>query len=118
MSFWAHVGIEIKRPDLFEKACQQFGLRYEAETNKIFLGIREVGQIEETKEGARLYMDTDEKWSLLARTIGSDGRKLMQEYSKEVIKEHLYEMGGIISSEELQTDGTIRLHINIGEGEI
>lgn len=114
MSFWAHVGIEIKRPDLFEKACQQFNLRYEATTNKIFMASREVGRIEETQEGARLYMDTDKDWSILARTIGSDGRKLMQEYSKEVIKEHLYEMGGIISTEELQADGTIKLHIEVG----
>lgn len=112
MSFWAHVGIEIKRTDLFEKACRQFNLTFR--DSKIYLSDREVGRIENTKEGARLYMDTDKQWSALARTIGSDGRKLMQEYSKEVIKEHLYEMGGIITTEELQADGTIKMHIEVG----
>jgi hypothetical protein len=59
-------------------------------------------------------MDTDRKWSELARQIGEDGGKLVQTYTMGVINEQVSEMGGLITSEEHLEDGSIRLHVAVG----
>lgn len=115
MSFWAHVGVVIKDTDLFERACNKFDILFDKQSFRLLLPTgREVGRLEETESGRRLYMDTDIKWSPLARIIGSSGEKLMQEYSRNVIDRQLFEMGGLITNEEIMADGTIKLHVEVG----
>lgn len=116
MSFWAHVGVTIKDIDMFEKACSRIDILFDKQSLRLLLATgKEVGRLENVDDlGLRLYMDTDVKWSPLARLIGSKGEKLMQDYSREVINQQLYEMGGLVTNEELMADGTIKLHVEVG----
>jgi len=115
MSFWAYVGPEIKDLEVFSAACTYHNLVFDAKTLTIrnSLGY-EVGSLRSDHGRMRLYMDTDKKWSELARQIGEDGGKLVQAYARGVVDKQVTEMGGLITSEEHLEDGSIRLQVSVG----
>jgi len=106
------VGPVIKNLNVFAGACAVHDLVFDQKTLKIYNNRGyEVGSLRRDGDGMRLYMDTDRKWSELARQIGEDGGKLLQTYTRGIVDQ---QMGGLIVNEEQLEDGTIRLHINVG----
>jgi len=114
MSVWAKVKTEIKDLQTFLEICERNNLSCREGKNGSYTVNMKDGsgfaRMNITADGGyELSYDQDPKYSMFARTFGSQGGTLMRDYATEIAKREAMSMGMSILGEETREDGSIRL---------
>lgn len=122
MSHWMSVACKIKDLKLFKAACENLGIKFdeeqktchakwagETECDGVFLDNKGgEGGILKNKETDDYGIVWDSYNSSLLPVVGEDCGLLMREYTTNVVKQQITEVG-MLTNEELQENGSVVL---------
>ena len=120
MSMMVVQQVEVTDVALFERVCQEEGLKIERNVKGALLDVSYTGphlknrnsfQLVGVGDKIEVRMDNDPGCSSIASIYGKGAGKLMQRYARAYTLNRCHARGGKIKSEKVQADGSIVLRV-------